>query len=180
MIEINFSPADLDEVQRVADIRHLPKVEAGIKDNCYATHKMTPAQSHFNGLLGEFAAAYYIGGEVDKTYNPKGDKGRPDFYVNGLGIEVKYTNLFRGDFIVPNRVIDPLNFRADIGIVCHPGYNTRRVILAAWVTREIFLSDYHIRNYGDGDRTAITQSNMRFMSELMDFIYGERSSMVER
>lgn len=168
MVEINFSPAEMAEVARVAILRNQTKVDAGIPSNRYAENGMTDEQSHFNGLMGEFAAAWYLGGEVDKTPRLKGDKGNPDFWVNGISFEIKYTNLLGGDFIVPHR--DPFKFVADIGIVCHPGFNNRRVILSSWVTRDEFLNNYHIRDYGKGDRAAIKQVKMRNIETLRGIV----------
>ncbi len=164
MIEVNFSPEDMEEAIRVAKLRNDPKMEAGIKSNLFGRHKMNEATSHLNGVMAEMAAAWLVGSEIDKTSKLGGDKGAPDFWKNGLSYEVKFTGFPNGDFIVPYR--DPLKFVADIGIVVNPGNTPTRVKVMKWITREDFLDNYHVRDYGAGDRAAISQDKMTDIEEL--------------
>ena len=164
----------MEEANRIATLRNKPKMDAGIVSNLFGRHKFDELTPHLNGVMAEMAVSWYLGLGMDKSSRLDGDKGAPDLLgLDGATYEVKYTDLQGGDFIVPDR--DPLKFVADIGIVCHPGFSNRRVRLSAWVTSDDFLNNYHVRDYGSGDRAAISQSKMRDIGELKEYIYGNIS-----
>lgn len=166
MIEINFSPADLDEVLRVATLRNKPKMDRGIVSNLFGRHKFDEQTSHFNGVMAEFAVSYLIGAEVDKTSRLSGDKGSPDLIgPDGTTYEVKYTAFPYGDFIVPDK--DPAKFVADIGVLCYPGFNSRRIKIAYWITKDRFRICHKIQDYGAGNRASVAWPFMEKIEEMI-------------
>lgn len=166
---IRFDEEDMKEILRVATIRNKPKVDAGYPSGMHA-RDLTPEQGHIMGVAAETAVGHYIDAPIDKSYKPYGDKGEPDLYKNGFSLEVKGRRDPEPDFIIPHSSADPRRFKADIAVSCYEVEPFNIVRIAGWTTKEFFLDNYHIKDYGKGPRAAIAFHKMWDIGYLLTYI----------
>lgn len=146
--------------------------------------KASSADMHFIGLLGEYAAAVFLGlAGVDEEING-GDGGRGDLTLpNGKMVQVK-TRAWQGwDFALGGE--SPAEFQADYGILVWPGSQevaqamrhcgdaTAEALLtlslrselilsiAGVITREDFLSRFQRKYLGYGTRAVVEWHDMQ-------------------
>jgi hypothetical protein len=89
MTRILVTPQDLLEAEELGKIRNANKRKLGVQDHLIDKTKDSK-DVDVMGALAEVVLARMLGGYVDKTVYPAGDKGW-DIVVDGIKIDVKFS-----------------------------------------------------------------------------------------
>ena len=92
---ITLTQEQMDDILGIAQLRHR---DGAIKGG-WNRDKKSESQRNYEGVLGEYAMAEYLGAEIDREARPKGDGGRDLEVVSTEGkmvIGVRYTVYFTG------------------------------------------------------------------------------------
>ena len=151
--EVNFSEKEMVFIRKVSEDRQAPKDANIEKVTDKRIIKRDNVETHMIGLLGEFAVAKLIHGDVDINSYLSGDSVK-DFDIYGVSIEVKtlqgYLSFVRlSDFI------------ADVAaLVIYNKNNHSKVFVQGWISRHDFIECHFIDNFGYGDRPCIQPAEL--------------------
>ena len=175
-VYVGFTSGELARLRELAPERSKNARANGTRNNRWTEHP--DVEIDYAGLIGEYAVARYFGlpfrPEVQRS-----DKGRGDLILpNGRSAEVKFTKFPGGDFILAGNSLD--GFRADVGILVHskprPRYGEpgaglytwdNPVIIAGWVTRDVFGIFCETKDYGYGPRLMLPASKLAPIEALL-------------
>lgn len=151
---IHLGCADLQYCALMAERRNV--VKAGVRSNKRSA--MTEYESHYIGMLGEFAVSKYLGLRIDETVGKGGDGKIVDLIQDGMEIQVK-TRL-------PNKPPLYLFYESlDVAerTVCALAKSPATIQLVGWIDRDDFLAQYKEVDFGYGTRFAVTSDRLRSM-----------------
>jgi hypothetical protein len=155
----HFTPEELALCKSVAATRLTAKA-VGVKSKKW-TEDEDELSLHVMGVRSELAVAELIGCPKDSmmlVYHRGGDRGLPDLMaLDGSAINVKCRSRRDGDFLTEHA--EPRDFADDIGVLC---FNRETgVEILGWFTRDEFIANAAIVDYGYGPRCAMRQVFMR-------------------
>jgi len=181
--------AELDKLAIARESAHRPE------DTGKVTDIFTGAQTNALGLYGEFAAAQYLGGSIDRTISRYGDNG-VDMVLEKFSIAVKFNHTVTGYLIVQEDPKDRLeegfiyNLQTDIIVFTRGKCLTSRcfckepvpltVDIKGWLRREEFLAEMRRVDWGYGPRYVCRADQLRPMPELLQLVKSAPSLMPEQ
>ena len=131
-------------------------IKAGVRSN--KCSKLTEWESHYVGIMGEYAVAKQLGLRIDESVSMRGDGKIVDLLDGSLQIQVK-TRLPQNPplylFYESKNIAD----RTICAVVRTPA----TVELMGWITREDFLAKCQEKDFGYGTRYAVTSDQLERM-----------------
>jgi len=152
---IEYTQADLDYIWDLAEKRNNPKEANNVKSKKH-DDKKSEIQVNYDGLHGELGFSKLSGIPIrtDTSLSGEAPLGRWDFkLVNGKTVEVRYRCKRYYEFALNSDKIE--DFVTDYGVLVHPGVKPWTFQITGWCTREQFVKDHHVDNFGFGDRLVI-------------------------
>ena len=126
----------------------------------------TDAQTHFIGLVGEFAFASVTGLEVDTRWRWGGD-GHVDFKVKRNTIQIKTRNT--NTWANPDLLVKPDTAKCQTYVLCEwKSAFPQIVILVGWCTKRELMRE--TRDLGYGDMYFVPRRNLRDIDVLVQSI----------
>jgi len=122
------------------------------------------------GRLGEMAAAQILGLQVDNSITPSGDDGHDLKTILGRTLQVKTSTL-------PQLIFNAADlFVSDIAILVKfsgdkqlPHVDSEFDVMG-WVTREVFLANHYLHDYGYGTRLVMDANQLQPIESLVNEI----------
>ena len=122
------------------------------------------------GQLGEMACGRGLGLQVDRTITPSGDNGHDLVTKLGKNIQVKTSTL-------PQLIFNAAElFVSDIAVLVQ-FYGDKQLPhvdsefdLVGWVTRESFLANHYLHDYGYGTRLVMDANQLQPIESLINEI----------
>jgi hypothetical protein len=152
-IEVKFSPSDISLFHEVAAARQAPKDANRSKVEDKRIVQRDNTETHLIGLLGEYALARLIYGNVDTNAYLSGDTDK-DFCLYGVSIEVK---TLQGFLTFKNKS----DFQADVAaLVIYNRHDFSSVWVQGWISRKDFEDQCFIDNFGYGDRPCVQPAQL--------------------
>lgn len=156
-MNVPLSESELERARRIADIRNSKN---GQVPNYRETRQHSDWEIHYAGVRGEMAVCKVVNFPIDRHFSYNGDNGAPDAFYNGRSIEVK-TPLYYPPILKFNSLTD---LKADVAALCYApksGSEDEGVItIAGVVSREKFIRDHYIRDFGYGPRHCFNADEM--------------------
>ena len=168
----------LTEDEIIDSLRFIHRVRENKKQFEVVDRKFDKNNSSYSvnlmGRLGEVACARILGCKVDETISPSGDNGHDLLTVLGKTIQVKTSGLANLIFNAPEL------FVSDIAVLVQffgdkklPHVDSHFDV-RGWISREDFLANYYLYDYGYGTRLVMDAEQLRPMEVLLNEISESR------
>jgi hypothetical protein len=164
----------LTEDEIIDSLRFVHRVRENKKQYEVTDKKFDKNNSSYSvnllGQLGEVACARGLGLQVDRTISPSGDNGHDLVTSLGKNIQVKTSTLPQLIFNAPELFI------SDIAVLVQ-FYGDKQLPhvdsefdLVGWVTREVFLANHYLHDYGYGTRLVMDANQLQPIESLINEI----------
>lgn len=165
---------ELTEDEIMDSLRFVHRVRENKKQYEVTDKKFDKNNSSYSvnlmGRLGEVACGKVLGLRVDETITPSGDNGHDLISAMGKNIQVKTSTLSQLIFNAPELFVSDVavlvKFYGDKQL---PHVDSKFEVLG-WVTRESFLANHYLHDYGYGTRLVMDADQLRPMEELVNEI----------
>lgn len=164
---IMLSEADMERAQRIAIMRNAHKANRfESKDD--RRRSLSDNDMHWIGVRAEVAICRKYRFPIDSAMYIKGDGGTADVYVGELRCEIK-SSIHTPPIIKLNTVAE---FTSDILIMTHVGSGRKDSHVTIWgyVTREQFIAEHEIEDFGQGPRAIMRPNKFLPHQELDAFV----------
>lgn len=163
---------ELTEDEIMDSLRFVHKVRENKKQYEVVDKKFDKNNSSYSvnlmGRMGEVAAAKCLGLQTDNSISPSGDDGHDLHDGMGTSIQVKTSTLRALIFNAPELFI------SDVAVLVHfvgdkmlPHVDGQYDVIG-WITRQDFLANHYLRDYGYGTRLVIDADKLYPIEELQD------------
>jgi hypothetical protein len=152
-VEVKFTEYDIALFRKKAQQRQAPK-DANLRlVSDKRIINRDNIETHFIGLLGEFALARLIHGNVDTNAYLSGDIEK-DFCIYGVTVEVKTLQGYLA-------FKDQNDFRADVAaLVIYNKNDYSSVWVQGWISRKDFMEQCFVDNFGYGERPCLQPAQL--------------------
>lgn len=153
---VHLGCADLQYCALMAERRNV--VKGGVRSN--KCSGLTEYESHYVGMLGEYAVAKYLGLRIDETVSRHGDGKIVDLLHGNMEVQVKSR--------LPQKPPLYLFYESrDVAerTVCALVKTPATIDIVGWIGREEFLNQCVEKNFGYGTRYAVTDKQLHYMEE---------------
>lgn len=165
---------ELTEDEIMDSLRFVHRVRENKKQYEVTDKKFDKNNSSYSvnlmGRLGEVACGKVLGLRVDETITPSGDNGHDLISAMGKNIQVKTSTLSQLIFNAPELFVSDVavlvKFYGDKQL---PHVDSKFEVLG-WITRESFLANHYLHDYGYGTRLVMDADQLRPMEELVNEI----------
>jgi hypothetical protein len=165
---------ELTEDEIMDSLRFVHRVRENKKQYEVTDKKFDKNNSSYSvnlmGRLGEVACGKVLGLQVDETITPSGDNGHDLITAMGKNIQVKTSTLSQLIFNAPEL------FVSDVAVLVRfygdkqlPHVDSKFEVLG-WITRESFLANHYLHDYGYGTRLVMDANQLKPMEELINEI----------
>jgi len=154
------------EIRRKAAERQANKDAHQIQSKRFDPRR-SDLEIHIEGMRAEYACSQVLNANLEWAITLGGDNNTGDLtLIDGRSVSVKFRRVKGWDFALQSS--SPNEFKEDIGILTYPSPTHFRAIkIHGWATRDEFLNNYHIANYGYGDRAALAPDYFKPIYELI-------------
>lgn len=165
---------ELTEDEIMNALRFIHRVRANKKEFDVTDRKFDKNNSSYSvnlmGRLGEVAASRLLGIPTDDSVTPSGDNGHDLISVLGKSIQVKTSTLPQLIFNAPEL------FVSDVAVLVKffgdkqlPHVDSLFDVIG-WVTRENFLANHYLHDYGYGTRLVMDANQLQPIEVLINEI----------
>jgi hypothetical protein len=164
----------LTEDELIDGLRFVHRVRENKKQYEVTDRKFDKNNSSYSvnlmGRLGEIAAARILGLQTDDSIAPSGDNGHDLTTVLGRTVQVKTSTLPQLIFNAPELFVSDVavlvKFTGDKQL---PHVDSEFDVMG-WVTRESFLANHYLHDYGYGVRLVMDANQLQPIEELVNEI----------
>lgn len=160
---MHLDPFDLLIIAMTAARRSAIKDALRTQSNKFNSDR-TEFETHYVGFIGEFVVAKALGVDADRSVMIGSDNG-VDLMFRNASIQVKTTTYVGKEPEI--KFNDLSDFKTDIAAGVQILSPVRCVIMG-WISRDDFVFNHKVKNYGYGDRAVVGQKNISPIETLIN------------
>lgn len=160
-IKITLSQSEINDCKAVAKLRQSNKEEFAVETRKFV-QRLSDQDLHDIGVQTEFGVAKYLGIDIDRSISPSGDDKVKDLQYGDAKIQVRARfKRANGDLFFNNLE----DFKANVAVLVI-FYEDGNMEIVGWCSKDRFLKNHHIDNFGHGQRYCLLQEHLRDMRDL--------------